>query len=450
MKKRLLMLLTSAFLVMGIGACNKKSESKSSHKESSSSETSSSTSSSQSKSSSSSQGGSSQSSGGQSSSQTSSSSGGQSSSTQSSATPTSSSQSSGGQSSSQGSSSSGGTSIGPSSSSSEEPPVEIEFALYVNGYEQELLPNDAIIAEDGVTRIGDQFKSTLDLAADDLLTFFRNGEQIYPFASGDGNNAARDDGTGLLYVRTGGTNLDLYFKFYYEDSFNPGNPGYDVWLFGYEPPVVVNTFTVKINDGDATEATFDSYIEDEEHNVIGDQYKLTADLEAGDVITFFHNDTQIYPYATGDGNNAVRNNETSLLSVRTSGEDLDLYLKFYYEDTFNPGNPGYDVWLTGYVAPTPQPGEEQTFTVDVGPWDVDGAVFAAYVWAEGVDAAWLPFTDSVTINKVYSKMILVRLDPAGGVNWESKWNQTDDIDIDWTKSGIRITGWSTSNYEWID
>ena len=108
----------------------------------------------------------------------------------------------------------------------------------------------------------------------------------------------------------------------------------------------------------------------------------------------------------------------------------------------------YAAWEGGGDVP-PQPGETKTFSVDVGVWDTDGAKFAAWVWKDGSEGSWVEFTDSLTINKTNTKMILVRLDPSKPVGWDAKWNQTDDITIDYSKSGIRITGWSGSDYEWI-
>ena len=90
-------------------------------------------------------------------------------------------------------------------------------------------------------------------------------------------------------------------------------------------------------------------------------------------------------------------------------------------------------------------------------WAADGAIFAAYAFNSDEDNAWFPFAEiggafGTQIPENYAKIIAVRLKPAtdesfdttnNGLNWNNKWNQTDDIDFTALADNtvITITGW---------
>ena len=115
----------------------------------------------------------------------------------------------------------------------------------------------------------------------------------------------------------------------------------------------------------------------------------------------------------------------------------------------------------------------KTIALAPGVWETDGAVFAAYAFNDEGNA-WFPFVKvgdgsrkyrfaapaSAYVAQVpdtYTGIIAVRLKPAtadgynaenDGLNWDNKWNQTDDIDFTTVNDGstITITGWETSDY----
>lgn len=94
----------------------------------------------------------------------------------------------------------------------------------------------------------------------------------------------------------------------------------------------------------------------------------------------------------------------------------------------------------------------KTIVLVPGVWDLDNARFAAYVW-KGSENKWYLFSktnDKWTTNipATYTGLVLVRLDNGTEVNWDSKWNQTSDIDFTNVadNSTISITGWGTDDY----
>ena len=84
-------------------------------------------------------------------------------------------------------------------------------------------------------------------------------------------------------------------------------------------------------------------------------------------------------------------------------------------------------------------------------WKKEGAKFAAYFYkSNGAETYWKYLDQcsdnnyySVNVPNEYDKIIFVRLNPLGGLNWESKWNQTSDLDIDNSnlKNCAEINGW---------
>lgn len=68
-------------------------------------------------------------------------------------------------------------------------------------------------------------------------------------------------------------------------------------------------------------------------------------------------------------------------------------------------------------------------------WAADKAVLAVYYFVDKKDNGWAPFRKTsvenmyvASIPSAYSKIILTRHNPeVNGINWDSKWNQTDDL-----------------------
>jgi len=108
------------------------------------------------------------------------------------------------------------------------------------------------------------------------------------------------------------------------------------------------------------------------------------------------------------------------------------------------GNTGTNVTLIKVVRPEQSEPltTNKTIVLVPGVWNADGATFAAYAFNE-TDTKWFPFIEAsgsfaTQIPDNFTKIVLVRLKPAtdagfntenNGLNWDNKWNQTEDIDF---------------------
>ena len=112
--------------------------------------------------------------------------------------------------------------------------------------------------------------------------------------------------------------------------------------------------------------------------------------------------------------------------------------------------------------------DANTATKDIflspGVWNLDNAIYAAYVWDSNGNA-WFPFTELpgtdyylVQVPDNYTGLVLVRLRPNSadgykpdnnGLNWDNKWNQTADIDFSAVAdmTTFAITGWDDGGGE---
>ena len=86
-------------------------------------------------------------------------------------------------------------------------------------------------------------------------------------------------------------------------------------------------------------------------------------------------------------------------------------------------------------------------------WNVDGARYAAYMWNDAGNI-WVSLTLAegetgiyqFTAPAGYSNIIFCRMNPSGGNNWESKWNQTADLTVPTNGNNLyTVTGWDGSN-----
>ena len=96
-----------------------------------------------------------------------------------------------------------------------------------------------------------------------------------------------------------------------------------------------------------------------------------------------------------------------------------------------------------------------------GVWNTADATFAAYAFNSDEDNAWFPFAEvsgafATQVPDNFAKIVLVRLKPAtdgtfnadnNGLNWDNKWNQTDDIDFTAIadQTIFTITDWGGGN-----
>lgn len=102
------------------------------------------------------------------------------------------------------------------------------------------------------------------------------------------------------------------------------------------------------------------------------------------------------------------------------------------------------------------PVETKTITLVPGPWDVDGARYAAWTWSNGEDGQWIDFTKvgetyTISIPAANTGLILARMNgETTENNWNegTLWNKTGDIDITNVpdNSVFTITGWGESDY----
>jgi len=120
-------------------------------------------------------------------------------------------------------------------------------------------------------------------------------------------------------------------------------------------------------------------------------------------------------------------------------------------------NPGSDPAPGPGTDPTPDPGtgggsgdEPSADILYLDPWEwaSDNPRIEAYFFGNG--DAWVTMTDSdadgiyeCTMPEGYPNVIFVRMDPAKTEhNWDSKWNQTEDLVIPADKNCFTITSWA--------
>ena len=164
-------------------------------------------------------------------------------------------------------------------------------------------------------------------------------------------------------------------------------------------------------------------------------------VTAGDKIVFKNNGVEI---TNVNNDNNVNNNVDNDMFVKMSAT-TDLYLKVYQNE--------FKVWLGGYTTSQGEGGsndnqQAQTFYLNAGVWDVDGAIMFAYIWnndgAQGIKMVKEGDAYNAVIPAGYSNIIFVRCNPVGGdtFNWDNCWNKTTDLTIP-TNGEVKynITGW---------
>lgn len=108
----------------------------------------------------------------------------------------------------------------------------------------------------------------------------------------------------------------------------------------------------------------------------------------------------------------------------------------------------------GTVTPTPTPVDNNLY-LNPGPWNVDGAWFAAYFFGNAGDTSVKMIKDGnyYKCEKVagdYANVIFVRMNPSYTTfTWDGKWNQTGDLVIPTDgKNLYTVTGWGTADGTW--
>ena len=135
------------------------------------------------------------------------------------------------------------------------------------------------------------------------------------------------------------------------------------------------TATYTMHVGSETVTLVDYSDADKGEETWVEQFKAEdLELQKDDVITFKKNDTLITKIGPDGGANnvAAGTPDSGELVVKTTGNELKVYLKKYSDG-------GYSVWLTGYTEPTPT---TATYTLTDIPTEWTDA-FDYYAWAWG-------------------------------------------------------------------
>jgi hypothetical protein len=88
----------------------------------------------------------------------------------------------------------------------------------------------------------------------------------------------------------------------------------------------------------------------------------------------------------------------------------------------------------------------KTIYFDAVMWDADNAWFSAWVFEQGKDGSWVKATKGIPYYTIevpdnITGIVMVRFSPDDQTeNWDTKWNQTDDIEIS-AGNLITITDW---------
>ena len=139
------------------------------------------------------------------------------------------------------------------------------YTLWLTGYSGEVIPPDPQedkfywklndgeytlfdvstkedISDNDQNDIGDQFSVEFaELKKTDIITFKHNDAQVKPWAdAGDAENInnAKRNADELIEVKCDCENATLYFKYYPEDTYHPGQHGYALWLTGYNAEAI--------------------------------------------------------------------------------------------------------------------------------------------------------------------------------------------------------------------
>ncbi len=92
----------------------------------------------------------------------------------------------------------------------------------------------------------------------------------------------------------------------------------------------------------------------------------------------------------------------------------------------------------------------KTLTLKPGVWNSDGAWFAAYFYGGNSETTWTKMTSSgssytVDVPTGYTNVIFVRMSGSDTytLDWDNKWNQTNDLTIPSSNATYTISGWDS-------
>jgi len=96
-----------------------------------------------------------------------------------------------------------------------------------------------------------------------------------------------------------------------------------------------------------------------------------------------------------------------------------------------------------------------------GNWNVDNAIFYAYMFNNESDSTTVLlskvsdsyYSFSVSKDHTYKTVVFVRMAAGSSFSWDSKWNQTHDLDFDSSYREAQITSWDVgenkSGVKWV-
>lgn len=116
----------------------------------------------------------------------------------------------------------------------------------------------------------------------------------------------------------------------------------------------------------------------------------------------------------------------------------------------------YEIYVTTAGSGKPeQPSTNRTINLNPGPWNADGAWFAAYFFGNGETWIRMEDTDSDGIYELtppegYPSVIFCRMDAGkDALDWGSKWNQSADLTVPAELPATYVvTGWDSENGYW--
>lgn len=178
----------------------------------------------------------------------------------------------------------------------------------------------------------------------------------------------------------------------------------------------------------------------------GEYMYIGLNLNANDVVEFYHNNELITAIGPENGANLKLTAEAGVMTVLTANSDAQVYFKTWADG-------GHSVYITSQQSsggnPGGNPGETITLTFVPGVWDKDGAWFAAYWWNESGSNGWVKIggDGSFSVPQEATKIIFVRMsNTSTAMDWTNKWNQTSDLTISGSK--YTISGWGESDGSW--
>jgi hypothetical protein len=219
--------------------------------------------------------------------------------------------------------------------------------------------------------------------------------------------------------------------------------------------------------GENTLSVFRGADQATEYEYLSLNYVLVADNSADGtekgLVTFvvdFYEDGNDQPVNNPIEINNVpvrRNYRTNIISenVLTDMSTFSIVIDPAFDGEFDPeGNDWKEYPYNGTTPPTPTPVDNNLY-LNPGPWNVDGAWFAAYFFGNAGNTSVKMIKDGnyYKCEKVagdYANVIFVRMNPSYTTfTWDGKWNQTDDLVIPTDgKNLYTVTGWGTADGTW--